>query len=393
MNEEATIQPDPNAKAADHRTGIVRGDENLDYPHGDQIPEGASVIKVAEGIYWARLPLPWSLDHINVYLLDEGDGWTVVDTGSQGKKGMAIWEQLEADFMGGKPIRNVVATHLHPDHLGLAGWLVERHDAEFYITQTEYLLAQHLWLSASPEMPKEEMEFLFKAGVSRSFEEQMKAAGFGHFQKGVYRLPFSFNRMEDGSLVKLGGRTWRVVVGRGHSPEHACLWCLEDNIFISGDQILPQITSNVSVYSREPRANPLAHWLSSLDRMRGVSGDPLVLPSHGKVFVGLHKRLDSLIDSHLRKLKQLHEWCAEARKPVETFPALFRRKITGFDFFMALGEAIAHLHLLESIGLLERSNDGRHDRFVATGDISKVDVLDAVNDLPGVMLRDMADHA
>jgi len=392
MADNNSDQLNPETSTADHRSGIIRGDENLHYPHGDKVPEDDKVIEVAEGIYWARMPLPWSLDHINVYLIDEGDGWTVIDTGSQGKSGMERWEQLEDEFMCGKPIINVIATHMHPDHLGLAGWLVERHKANFLMTMSEYLLAQHLWLTASPEMPQNEMDFLFRAGVSRSFEEQMKAAGFGHFKKGVYELPYSYQRMEDGSILYLGGRKWRVVVGRGHSPEHACLSCLDEPIFISGDQILPQITSNVSVYAREPRGNPLAHWLASLDRMNGVSGDPLVLPSHGKVFVGLHKRLDSLIDSHVRKLHKLYEWCSEPRKPVETFPALFRRKITGFDFFMALGEAISHLHLLESIGLLERNFDGRHDRFRAVGDIASVDILEASKTLPGIMLRDMADH-
>ncbi|MEX0300599.1 MAG: hypothetical protein AB3N28_16110 [Kordiimonas sp.] len=156
--------------------------------------------------------------------------------------------------------------------------------------------------------------------------------------------------------------------------------------------MLPEITSNVSVYAREPMANPLAHWLSSIERMKGVKVDPLVLPSHGPIFKGLHSRLDALIESHLSKLVRLHEWCSkEARSPVDTFPALYRRKIEGFDFFLALGEAVAHLHLLESIGLLSRSfKDGVY-MFVACRDVSEVDIMQAIAELPGVPLRSLDD--
>jgi len=390
-NDTAAELSAPGNKVADHRSGKpLRGDENLIYPFED-VPEGNKVVKVADGIVWARIPLPWSLNHINVYLLDEGDSWTLIDTGSQGDRGRETWEQLEAAVLDGKPIKHVVATHMHPDHLGLAGWIAKRHGASFSITQGEYLLAQHLWMSGSKGFPEEELEFLFKAGVARSFEEKIRSAGFGNFKRGVHELPYSFNRLEDGSIITLGRRQWRVVVGRGHSPEHACLICLDEPLFISGDQILPRITSNVSVYAREPMSNPLAHWLSSLDRMRGIEGDPMVLPSHGKVFKGICNRLDSLILSHDRKLRQLHDWCAEPRTPVETFPAMFSRKITGFDFFMALGEAIAHLHLLESIGFLARDFDGEVYRFTAVGDLKGVDLVEASNGLPGIAMRPLSD--
>jgi len=390
-NQENVEQVVPENTVADHRSApFLRGDENLEYPF-EETPKGDKVVKVADGILWARIPLPWSLDHINVYLLDEGDSWTLIDTGSQGERGREAWATLEKSVLNGKPIKHVVATHMHPDHLGLAGWIAKRYGASFSITQGEYLLAQHLWMGGSKDFPEEELDFLFKAGVARSFEEKIRSAGFGNFRKGVHELPYSYNRMEDGSILQLGGRQWRVVIGRGHSPEHACLQCLDEPLFISGDQILPRITSNVSVYAREPMANPLAHWLASLDRMRGIDSDPVVLPSHGQVFRGIANRLDSLIESHDRKLRKLHEWCSEARTPVETFPAMFRRKITGFDFFMALGEAIAHLHLLESIGFLERSFDGEVYRFVAIGNLNGVDMVDAARALPGIAMRPLSD--
>lgn len=380
----------PNDEVADHRTApILRGDEDLIYPFEDT-PDGDRVIKVADGVLWARIPLPWSLDHINVYLFDEGDSWTLVDTGSKGERGRNAWHALEEKALDGKPIKHVIATHMHPDHLGLAGWIADRHGARFSITQGEYMLAQHLWNGASKDFPEEELDFLFRNGVSRSYEEKIRSAGFGNFKKGVHALPYSYSRMEDGSLISFGGRQWQVVIGRGHSPEHACLDCLDEPMFISGDQVLPQITSNVSVYAREPLANPLAHWLTSLDRMRGLKGDQLVLPSHGRVFRGLKERLNSLIHSHESKLRRLHDWCKETSTPVETFPALFRRKITGFDFFMALGEAIAHLHLLESIGVLERSFDGDVYSFTSVASLNDMDIVGACNELPGIALRPLS---
>lgn len=392
MTEAAKAdQPSAENLTADHPSEpYLRGDEDLHYPF-EEIPEGDTVVKVAPGVIWARIPLPWSLDHINVYLFDEGDSWTLVDTGAQGDRGRDAWAALEASVLDGKPIKHVVCTHMHPDHLGLAGWIAKRHDASFSMTQSEYLLAQHLWMSGSKNFPEEELNYLFRSGVSRSYEEKIRSAGFGNFKRGVHELPYSYNRLEDGSIFKMGGRRWRVVVGRGHSPEHACLECLDAPLFVSGDQILPRITANVSVFAREPMANPLAHWITSLDRMHDVAGDPLVLPAHGRAFKGLDNRLNSLIASHARKLGQLHKWCREERTAVETFPAMFRRKVTGFDFFMALGEANAHLHLLESLGFLERSFDGEVFRFVAVGDVSAVDYVEACRALPGIAMRPLSE--
>lgn len=376
---------------ADHRVANrPLADDNLVYPF-DGVPDGGNVIEVAKGVIWARIPLPWSLDHINVYLFDEGDSWTLVDTGSQGKRGKATWEVLEAEVLNGKPIRRIIATHMHPDHLGLAGWLAEKHGASFAITQTEYLLASHLWLGGTKEIPQYELDFLFKAGVDPQFEAMIKANSFDNYRRGVSELPDTYTRLEDGSDVMLGGRRWRVVIGRGHSPEHACLSCLDEPLFISGDQILPNITSNVSVTSREPLGNPLAHWISSLERMKAVPGDPLVLPSHGRVFRGFQTRLGALVDGHVRKLQSLHEFCDEPKTAIETFPALFRRKISGIDYYLALGEAMAHLHLLESLDLTARSFDGAVYRFVSKGAFDPAGVVSAIDALPGVALRDIDD--
>ncbi|WP_262695455.1 MBL fold metallo-hydrolase [Kordiimonas aquimaris] len=372
----------------DHRASASLVEEDgLAYPFADDVPDGAQTITIAPGILWARVPLPWSLDHINIYLFDEGDSWSVVDTGARCKDGFDAWQLIEDSVLDGKPIGRVIATHMHPDHLGLAGWLVEKWDASFWTTQAEYLLANTLWLSGLGEYPESEIQHLFKAGVDRSFEDKIRAAGYGNYKKGVHKLPEQYHRMEDGREFTLGGRQWRVVIGRGHSPEHACLQCLDEPLFISGDQVLPHITSNVSVYSREPMANPLAHWISTLDRMKEVGGNPLVLPSHGRVFFGLNERVDGIIKSHIIKLGRLHEWCMEPRTTVKTFRALYRRKIEGMEFYLALGEAIAHIHLLESLGLMERELKNDVYVFTACGTYKGNELLSDINKLSGIKMR------
>ena len=244
-----------------------------------------------------------------------------------------------------------------------------------------------MWLSGLGDFPESELNHLFKAGVDRSYEDKIRAAGYGNYKKGVYKLPEQYHRMEDGREFMLGGRRWRVVIGRGHSPEHACLQCLDDPLFISGDQVLPHITSNVSVYSREPRGNPLAHWISTLDRMKEVEGNPLVLPSHGRVFFGLSERVDGIIQSHVNKLGKLHDWCKEPRTTVKTFRALYRRKIEGLEFYLALGEAIAHIHLLEALGLMKRELIDDVYVFTACGTYDGESLVDTINKLSGIKMR------
>ncbi|WP_374763644.1 MBL fold metallo-hydrolase [Yunchengibacter salinarum] len=388
-----------NPEIRDHRQGARARDgvERLSYPLGTA-PAPACAIPVAKGIYWARIPLPWALDHINVYLFDDGDGWTIVDTGAQGNRGRDAWAALEQAVLGDKPVTRVIATHMHPDHVGLAGWLVDRHGSadlaatpHFHMPQAEYLLAHLLWFGASHALPENEIAFLLRAGVDPQMESMIRAHGYGNYKKGVSALPSSYHRLADGQVLTLAGRRWQVVIGRGHSPEHACLACLDEPLFLSGDQVLPGITSNVSVYAREPDANPLAHWLLSLERLQDIPGDPLVLPSHGRVFRGLHRRLYDLSQGHLEKLADL--WRHLQAGPcsvVACFPALYRREIKGLDFFLALGEAVAHLNLLMAVGLVARDRGGPVDHYVATGRLDPDQLMPRIRALPGEGLPALA---
>ncbi len=334
----------------------ARPGRNLDYPFAAR-PETGRAVEVAPGVHWVRMPLPMQLNHINLWLLEDGDGWTVVDSGVRTAETLAAWEQLFTGPMQGRPVKRVIVTHMHPDHIGLAGWLVRKFDVELWITRTEFLTCRNLVSDTGQEAPQEGMRFYRAAGFSDELLENYKAR-FGRFGHGVYRLPSAYRRIVDGGEIAIGGRRWRVVVGNGHSPEHACLWCPELNVAITGDQLLPRISSNVSVHPTEPEADPLKDWLDSCAKLKAIlPGDVLVLPSHNEPFRGAHLRLDELIAGHESAMAALHALCAEPRRAVDCFPALFRARITGGNYGMATGESLAHLNCLRARGRMTRTAD------------------------------------
>ena len=340
----------------DESLAPARPGRNLDYPF-EKRPELGETIEVAPGIHWIRMRLPMQLNHINLWLLEDGDGWTVVDSGIRNEETANAWKTLFAGPMGGKPVKRVIITHMHPDHIGLAGWLVRKFDVELWITRTEFLMCRNLVADTGQEAPQEGVRFYRAAGWGDELIENYKAR-FGGFGHGVYKLPNSYRRIGEGSEFDIGRRKWRVVTGNGHSPEHACLWCPEENIVISGDQLLPRISSNVSVHPTEPEANPLQDWLDSCNKLKTVlPSDILVLPSHNEPFRGAHLRLDELIAGHESGMNKLSDLCGEPQRAIDVFPALFRAKITTGVYGMATGESIAHLNCLRFRGAMNRSRD------------------------------------
>lgn len=330
--------------------------QNLEYPF-DTRPELGETIEVAPGVQWIRMRLPMQLNHINLWLLEDGDGWTIVDTGIRDEVTAEAWKTLFAGAMKGRPVKRVIVTHLHPDHVGLAGWLVRRFNVSLWMTRTDYLMCRNLCADTGQEAPAEGMSFYRAAGFSDEALENYKTR-FGGFGKGVYRLPNSYRRIEEGEIIEIGGRKWEIVVGRGHAPEHACLWCREDNLFISGDQILPRISSNVSLFPTEPEANPLQEWLDSCLNLKAIlPEDVLVFPSHNTPFRRVRERLQELIDGHEEGLEKLLALCAEPKRAVDTFPALFRARITSGNFGMATGESLAHLNCLRARGQIIKMTD------------------------------------
>lgn len=324
----------------------VRG---LTYPYGIDIdPEPGVPERIAEGVYWARFPMPGSLSHINLWLLEDGDGWTLVDTCLNLSTAQTQWQGLFDGFMQGKPVKRVICTHMHPDHVGLAGWLCEHFDCELWMTREEYLMCRSLVADTGNEAPEVALRFYRRAGYS---EEQLQqySERFGMFGKYVAPLPASYRRLIDGETLRIDDRYWQIVVGSGHSPEHAALYCPALKLLISGDQVLPKITSNVSVFPNEPEGNPLREWLSSCARLREqLPDDVLVLPAHEAPFYGLHVRLSQLIESHEADLDKLYDRLQEPRRPVDCFPALFKRPIDDRSLGLATGETMAHLNCLMS---------------------------------------------
>jgi glyoxylase-like metal-dependent hydrolase (beta-lactamase superfamily II) len=334
----------------------TRPGSNLDYPFESR-PEIGQTIEVVPGIHWVRMRLPMQLNHINLWLLEDGDGWTVVDSGIRNQETTLAWEKLFAGTMKGRPVRRVIVTHMHPDHIGLAGWLVRKFSTELWITRTEYLMCRNLVADTGQEAPAEALRFYRSAGFTEELLENYRTR-FGGFGHGVYRLPSSFHRIAEGEEIVIGTHRWHVVCGNGHSPEHACLWCPELNVFVSGDQLLPKISSNVSVHPTEPDANPLQDWLDSCSKLKGiVPMDALVLPAHNEPFRKGPLRLQELIDDHEEGMEKLHALCAEPKRAVDVFPALFRSRITQGVYGMATGESIAHLNCLRVRGRIRRFAD------------------------------------
>ncbi len=321
----------------------------------DEAPEAGSAIEIADGVHWLRFSLPMKgLNHINLWALKDKDGWMVVDTGIADKASKEIWKNHFNELMRGRPINRVLCTHLHPDHTGLAGWLCRKFDAPLLMTRGEYFLCRLLAADTGNPAPREGIKFYRKAGFTEDQIELYKMR-FGGFGKAIASLPHSYDRLTDGELGLINGREWRIIIGSGHSPEHACLYCPELNICLTGDQLLPNISSNVSVWPTEPEANPLENWIDSCHKLKDeLPEDVLVCPAHGIPFRGAHKRLDKLIAHHEKALDRLLEYCAEERLATEVYSVLFRREINDNNRIMAVGESVAHLNCLKGRGLIRR---------------------------------------
>jgi len=322
----------------------------LTYPFGRFAPEHGAFARVAEGVGWSRLPVPGSLGHINIWMLDDGDGVALVDTGLAIDEARAAWAALLDGPLAGRPVTRIIVTHFHPDHVGLAGWLSERTGARLWMTRGEWAFGRMLAADVRDTPPDEALAHWRAAGWDEPRIAAEAARGWGRFAAMVGSIPVSYGRLADGDTVRVGGRDWRVVVGSGHSPEHACLVDFDGRVMIAGDQVLPRITSNVSLGLSEPEADPLGEWLASIAKLRQLPADLLVLPAHGQPFTGLHARLDALDAGHRDRLDALYGAIAEPKRAVDCFGTLFARRIDDGSFGLASGEALAHLRRLEVEG-------------------------------------------
>jgi len=323
------------------------GSNGLSYPF-DNRPNPGELIEVGPVIYWVRMPLPISLNHINLWMLEEQDGWTLVDTGMATEDTKALWEEIFSTHLNSKPVKQVIVTHMHFDHLGLAGWLVEKWGATLCMSRTEYLSSRVIINEIKSDPPEATVAFFRAAGVEESILDEFKVR-FNNRSDFVSPLPSHYKRLTDNQVLQIGSLQWTVIIVEGHSPEHICLHCKSLNIMIAGDQILPRISPNISVRPDEPRANPLHNFLRSCESLKNrLNKDVLILPSHGDPFYGVHLRLQDMINEHKKGLQDLLEFCSQPRSVAEVFPILFKSKINIGNMVIAVGEAVANLNYLVS---------------------------------------------
>jgi glyoxylase-like metal-dependent hydrolase (beta-lactamase superfamily II) len=341
-----------------------RLESQLEYPLGDSLPATGEVLELAPGLLWLRMPLPFALDHINLWLIrDERDGragWSAVDCGVATDQTRAAWEQVFMAGMHNQPLLRVFATHCHPDHIGLSGWLCDKFEAPLWMTTGEYGFARMMSAALPGVDGTAAIPHFQRHGLAGpALLEQMQGRR-NYYPSLVPAVPESYTRIQDGQQLAVGTGRWRVITGFGHSAEHAALYCEELKVLISGDMVLPRISTNVSVFAVEPEGNPLQLYLDSLQKFNDLPTDTLVLPSHGRPFRGLHTRLAQLRAHHVERLAEVVEACRTPCSAMDIVPIMFRRQLDAHQLTFALGEALAHLHKLWADGLLRRviANDG-----------------------------------
>jgi glyoxylase-like metal-dependent hydrolase (beta-lactamase superfamily II) len=340
----------------------------IDFPHPVH-PSPGEAIDVAPGVRWIRMPLPFALDHINLWLARDDDGRaTAIDAGYGNDATRALWERHFATTLGGAPLARVVATHYHPDHLGNAAWLAERFGAPVRMTQAEFLTAHAVLDQRATHALADTCALFLAHGLEREHVDALAARG-NAYARGVPKAPQVIERMIGGVTLRLGGDDWTVIPGHGHSPEHAALYAARSNVLISGDMLLPRISTNVSVWPADPDGDPLGRFLDSLAAFERLPGDALVLPSHGLPFRGIAARVAELRAHHAARLAELEDALRAARRPMsagELVPVMFRRALDLQQRFFATGEAIAHLNHLWHAGRAQRhAGDGGALRFSA----------------------------
>jgi len=352
-------------------------ESQLDYPFGETLPEPGTVLELAPGVLWLRMALPFALNHINLWLLedelDRGNGlergWTVVDCGIANDATRDAWETIFATQLRGLPILRVIATHCHPDHVGLADWLCERWKAPLWMTAGEYTFARMM----SASLPGVDGTAMFphfqRHGLRDPAMLEKLQARKNYYASLVPSVPQAYARMREGQDVQIGPHLWHVITGFGHAPEHASLYCAKLKLLISGDMVLPRISTNVSVFAIEPEANPVQLYLDSLAKYHPLPHDTLVLPSHGKPFRGLHTRITQLNQHHAERLAEVVQACGIPQSATDIVPVMFTRPLDAHQLTFAIGEALAHLHKLWFDGiLLRRIDDDGVIRFLTVNE-------------------------
>lgn len=340
-------------------------ERQLHYPLGEALPDSGRALEVAPGVKWVRMALPFALNHINLWLLRDAmegpdgtpvQGWSIVDCCIHHEDAKVQWEEIFAHELDGLPVLRVIVTHMHPDHIGLADWLCQRWNAPLWISATDYQVARFGCMGPTAFGGEPAARFFAMHGLNQPETVAQIRSRTNYFPALVPSVPAQYHRMRDGDGLRIGGRTWRCISGYGHAPEHIALYCEVLGVLIGGDMMLPRISTNVSVYEQEPESDALAQFLDSIDKFNTLPADTLVLPSHGKPFTGLHRRIEQLHAHHRSHLAEVLQSCTErACSAADLLPVLFRRPLDLHQTTFAMGESIAHLHKLWYDGRLQRT--------------------------------------
>lgn len=323
--------------------------------HHEAPVETGQPLEIAEGVLLLRLPLPFALNHINVYLLEEIDGWTIVDCGLDTPAARQIWDGvLASDRLGGRPVRRIIVTHHHPDHVGLAGWLAARCKAGVHMTAGESAVAGR-YADPRRDVVAERTPLWHEHGLPAPVALEL-LDHMPRYSVQVHALPAHIEPIDTTCLLDLGGRRWRPIVGRGHSPEHLSLLSVDGALMLGGDQVLPKITPNIAVWPGGD-ADPLRSYLGSLEQFAEVDGQTLLLPSHKQPLWGIASRVEEIRAHHEDRLNAVLRACEVPMTCYEMLPSLFGRRLRHEEIGFGLGEAIAHLNFLQSEGLLVSSLD------------------------------------
>ncbi|HJS88001.1 MAG TPA: MBL fold metallo-hydrolase [Acetobacteraceae bacterium] len=332
----------------------------LTFPHTEP-PAPGGVRPIAPGVLWLRLPLPYRLDHVNIYLIEEEGGWCAIDTGLGDRRCRELWEAALAGPLSGGRLTRLIVTHFHPDHVGLAGWLAERFDLPLLMPRPEYLFSLALRYAPGDLGADMHRPFYRTHGLDADTTELVLSRGHEYLRR-TSGVPTTYTRLQHGDTLRIGERRFQVLTGGGHALEQAMLVRAEEGLFFAADQVIARISPNVSVHAMEPQADALGIYLRSLGTIREtVDPDVLVLPGHGLPFVGLHARIDELARHHDARCALIAAGCKNAPlSAAELVPVVFTRALDPHQTGFAFGEVLAHVNYMLGRGELreERGADG-----------------------------------
>lgn len=320
-------------------------------------PKAGETIEVAPGILWARMPLPYRLDHVNVYFIADDGGWAILDTGLAEDGCRDSWEALLAGPLADASFTKLIVTHAHPDHIGLAGWLCERLNIPLLTSLGSYLGCLKISLDPGAMEQQIYQEFYRAHGMAEDVAAAVRTLGHGYLRL-VTPLPKTFQRIMHGDSIMIGGRSFEVLTGEGHAHEQVMLYCRDEKLFLAADEVLTKITPNVSVWAVEPQGNPLNLYMRSLRMIvREIDEGALVLPGHHLPFYGLHQRCQELVAHHRERCDRIVGACREnAQSVADLVPPLFPHIQDVHQLGFAFNEVHAHVNYLVNLGELEQSD-------------------------------------